>query len=41
MRRAFLLAPLLVAGSARPAMGAGSGPTYPVPVVSFEVLVGP
>ncbi len=33
MRRAFLLAPLLVAGSVWPAMGAGSVPTYPVPGV--------
>jgi hypothetical protein len=33
MRRAFLLAPLLVAGSVWPAAGAGSVSTHPVPVV--------
>lgn len=37
-RRAFLLAPLLVAGSVWPAAGAGSVPTHPVPVV---ITAGP
>jgi hypothetical protein len=40
-RRAFLLAPLLVAGSAWPAMGAGSVPTYPVPVVIDDTACNP
>ncbi len=41
MRRAFLLAPLLVAGSVWPAMGAGSVPTYPVPVVIDDTACDP
>lgn len=39
MRRAFLLAPLLVADSVWPATGAGPVPTSPVPVVILEALV--
>lgn len=41
MRRAFLLAPLLVAGSVWPAMGVGSVPTYPVPVVIDDTACDP
>jgi hypothetical protein len=41
MRRAFLLAPLLVAGSVWPAVGAGSMPTYPVPVVIDDSACDP
>jgi hypothetical protein len=41
MRRAFLLAPLLVAGSVWPAMGAGPVPTYPVPVVIDDTACDP
>jgi hypothetical protein len=41
MRRAFLLAPLLVAGSMWPAVGAGPVPTYPVPVVIDDTACDP
>jgi hypothetical protein len=41
MRRAFLLAPLLVAGSVWPAAGAGSVTTHPVPVVIDTGLCSP
>lgn len=41
MRRAFLLAPLLVAGWVWPAAGAGSVSTYPVPVVINDAACDP